>query len=151
VSVQNLAEVIMKNTEIAHDFGLRSIKAIVSIAENLKLQAQNIVDSDLAEIIDDDSLSQVAYKADQVVKEIMTVSQAAITKATAASKNAGAAIDGAEKPGQGSPKAQNGTLQGGADELVKVDEATEHGFESSASPLPRGERLGGTNKDINKR
>lgn len=74
VSVQNLANVIMKNTEIAHDFGLRSIKAIVSIAENLKLQAQNIVDSELAEIIDDDSLSQVAYKADQVVKEIMTVS-----------------------------------------------------------------------------
>jgi hypothetical protein len=57
VSVQNLANVIMKKTEIAHDFGLRSIKAIVGIAETLKLQAQNIIDSDLAEIIDDYSLN----------------------------------------------------------------------------------------------
>ena len=62
----------MKKTEIAHDFGLRSIKAIVGIAETLKLQAQNIVDSDLAEIIDDFSLGQVAYKTDQVIKEVMT-------------------------------------------------------------------------------
>jgi hypothetical protein len=29
----------MKKTDIAHDFGLRSIKAIVSIAETLKLNA----------------------------------------------------------------------------------------------------------------
>lgn len=39
VTVQSLANIIMKKTEIAHDFGLRSIKAIVSIAETLKLQA----------------------------------------------------------------------------------------------------------------
>ena len=57
VSVQNLANVIMRKTEIAHDFGLRSIKAIVSIAETLKLQAQNIIDSDLTEIIDDYTLN----------------------------------------------------------------------------------------------
>jgi hypothetical protein len=29
----------MNKAEIAHDFGLRSIKAIVGIAENLKLHA----------------------------------------------------------------------------------------------------------------
>jgi len=57
VSVQNLANVVMKKSDIAHDFGLRSIKAIVAIAETLKLQAQNIVDSDLTEIIDDYSLN----------------------------------------------------------------------------------------------
>ena len=56
VSVQNLANVVMKKSDIAHDFGLRSVKAIVAIAECLKLQAQNIVDSDLTEIIDDYSL-----------------------------------------------------------------------------------------------
>lgn len=39
VSVQALANVIMNKAEIAHDFGLRSIKAIVGIAENLKLHA----------------------------------------------------------------------------------------------------------------
>ena len=37
VSVQSLANVIMKKTDIAHDFGLRSIKAIIGIAEKLKL------------------------------------------------------------------------------------------------------------------
>lgn len=46
----------MKKTDIAHDFGLRSIKAIIGIAEKLKLQAQNILDSDLTEIIDDYSM-----------------------------------------------------------------------------------------------
>lgn len=56
VSVQKLANVIMSKADIAHDFGLRSIKAIVSIAETLKLQAQNIMDSDLTEIIDDYSM-----------------------------------------------------------------------------------------------
>ena len=64
VSVQALANVIMNKAEIAHDFGLRSIKAIVGIAENLKLHAQNIADSDLTEVIDDYTLSEVPYKTD---------------------------------------------------------------------------------------
>jgi len=38
------------------DFGLRSIKSIIAIAEALKLQACNIIDSELTEIIDDNSL-----------------------------------------------------------------------------------------------
>jgi hypothetical protein len=46
----------MSKADIAHDFGLRSIKAIVSIAENMKLEAQNIKDSDLTEVIDDYSI-----------------------------------------------------------------------------------------------
>jgi len=37
VSVQTLANIIMKKSDIAHDFGLRSIKAIINIAEKLKL------------------------------------------------------------------------------------------------------------------
>ena len=55
-SVQKLANVIMSKADIAHDFGLRSIKAIVGIAENMKLEAQNIKDSDLTEVIDDYSI-----------------------------------------------------------------------------------------------
>lgn len=74
VSVQNLADVVMQRTEIAHDFGLRSIKAIVNIAEHLKLQAYNIVDCELSEIIDDESLNKVEYKPDQVVREVMNQS-----------------------------------------------------------------------------
>ena len=35
--------------------------------------------------------------------------------------------------------------------MVKIDEANENDIESNASPTIGGERLGGTNKDINKR
>ena len=61
----------MKKTDISHDFGLRSIKAIVGIAETLKLNAQNISKSDLSDIIDDESLSLVPYTSDQIIKEVM--------------------------------------------------------------------------------
>lgn len=37
VQVQHLANVVMSKADIAHDFGLRSIKAIVAMAEALKL------------------------------------------------------------------------------------------------------------------
>ena len=141
----------MKKTEIAHDFGLRSIKAIIGIAENLKLQAQNIVDSDLAEIIDDFSLSQVAYKTDQVIKEVMTVTQAAIAKATDNKKNADGTMNKTGKSGKSKSKAQDGSFYAGGEELVKIDEAAEDDFESGASPMLRGDKLGGTVKDINKR
>ena len=39
VSVQSLADTLMRKTLISHDFGLRSIKAIVGNAEAIKLQA----------------------------------------------------------------------------------------------------------------
>lgn len=71
----------MSKADIAHDFGLRSIKSIIQIAESLKLQALNLIDSELPEIIDDYSLSQVAYQADPVIKEIMNESQARIARA----------------------------------------------------------------------
>ena len=59
VSVQSLADTLMRTTLTSHDFGLRSIKAIVSNAESIKLQAQNILDSELTDIIDDASLHSV--------------------------------------------------------------------------------------------
>ena len=69
--MQKLANVIMSKADIAHDFGLRSIKAIVNIAENLKLEAQNIKDSGLTEVIDDYSIEQVPYKSSQVIQDVM--------------------------------------------------------------------------------
>ena len=72
----------MRTTLISHDFGLRSIKAIVSNAESIKLQAQNILDSELTDIIDDASLHSVQFKADQIVKDVMTASQARIDQGT---------------------------------------------------------------------
>jgi hypothetical protein len=55
--VQALANVVMDKTEIALDFGLRSIKAIIAIAEALKLNAYNISESPLTEMIDDNKIA----------------------------------------------------------------------------------------------
>lgn len=69
--MQALANVVMSKSEVAHDFGLRSIKAIVSIAESLKLNAQGITDCPLTEMIDDMTLESVPYKSDVLMKEVM--------------------------------------------------------------------------------
>ena len=147
VSVQNLANVVMSKADVAHDFGLRSIKAIVAMAETLKLQAQNLVDSDLPEIIDDYTLNQVPYKADPVIKEIMAASQAKIAKATEVSKHGGAM----DKTKSGKGKSKGSFV--GEGELVKIGEAAEHeqDRDSNASPALRGAKLGGTVKDIKTR
>mmetsp|Transcript_42648 Transcript_42648/g.65415 ORF Transcript_42648/g.65415 Transcript_42648/m.65415 type:complete len:82 (-) Transcript_42648:599-844(-) len=71
---------MMKQQGITHDFGLRSIKSIVSIAETLKLQAQNIIESGLTEIIDDKTLGRVPYKTDQVIKDVMNETQTDINR-----------------------------------------------------------------------
>lgn len=68
----------MQKSEIAHDFGLRSIKAIIGIAETLKLHAQDIKESELTEIIDDYTLEVVGYKSEQIIREIMNKVQAKI-------------------------------------------------------------------------
>lgn len=54
----------MKKTEIAHDFGLRSIKAIIAIAEALKLNAYNTTDCPLTEMVDDATLASIPFKSD---------------------------------------------------------------------------------------
>jgi len=64
VSIQSWANKMMKSQGITHDFGLRSIKSIVNIAETIKLQAQNIIESGLTEIIDDKSINRIPYKTD---------------------------------------------------------------------------------------
>jgi len=140
VAVQNLADVIMQKTEIAHDFGLRSIKAIVGIAGNLKLQAQNIVDSELAEVIDDHSLSHAPYKADQVLKEVMTATEAAIAKATA-----GLAGDEPGKPDE-SPRRADGKAGG-----VTPGGGGPASPAAAASPALGGGKLGGTADDLAQR
>ena len=82
VSVQSLADTLMRKTLISHDFGLRSIKAIVTNAEAIKLQAQNIMDSELTDIIDDASLNSVPYEASQIVKDVLAQSQARVNHGT---------------------------------------------------------------------
>jgi dynein heavy chain len=56
VSIQNWGNIMLNKPGVPMDFGLRSIKSIIAIAEALKLQACNIIDSELTEIIDDNSL-----------------------------------------------------------------------------------------------
>lgn len=81
VAIQNLADVVMQKTEIAHDFGLRSIKAIIGIAGTLKLQAQNIVDSELAEVIDGTTMKDFpVYRPELVMRQIMTATEAEIAR-----------------------------------------------------------------------
>lgn len=82
VSVQSLANDIIKKTQIQHDFGLRSIKAIITAAEKLKLQAQMIEDCELSEVMDDFTISGVHYQSETIVQEIMEVSQQKIKTAT---------------------------------------------------------------------
>lgn len=84
VSVQTRASTMMKRPGISHDFGLRSIKSIVAIAETLKLQIYNIIDSELAEIIDENTLLGVPFKSDQIIKDIMAITQAQVSKQVAA-------------------------------------------------------------------
>ena len=52
------------------------------------------------------------------------------------------------KSGKSKSKAQDGSFYAGGEELVKIDEAAEDGFESGASPMLRGDKLGGTVKEM---
>mmetsp|Transcript_42572 Transcript_42572/g.65295 ORF Transcript_42572/g.65295 Transcript_42572/m.65295 type:complete len:341 (+) Transcript_42572:2001-3023(+) len=125
----------MNKTDIAHDFGLRSIKAIISIAEKLKLQAENIQDSDLTDYIDDITLNSVNYKADQIIDEVAQESQARVTKA---SEVGGQPTQ--QSKTSGGKKTKN-DFYSGAEELVKIDETGEEGKGLG----------GGTKKDIRQR
>jgi len=72
--------VLQKTDNICHDFGLRSIKAIVGIAETLKLQAQGILDCEMTEIIDDESMTRVPYKTEQIVRDVMGTTMARVAR-----------------------------------------------------------------------
>jgi len=53
--VQKLANVLMKKTScVNQDFGLRAIRAIISIADSLKLVCQNFLQSELPDIINEE-------------------------------------------------------------------------------------------------
>lgn len=52
------------------DFGLRAIKAIIGIAENLKQQVQNIWESDLPDIVNEDALDSVRWKNHEIIEDI---------------------------------------------------------------------------------
>ena len=53
--VQKLANVVMRrNLSENQDFGLRAIRAIIKIACGLKLQVQNILISEIPDIISDE-------------------------------------------------------------------------------------------------
>lgn len=60
-------------------------------------------------------------------------------------------MDKTGRSGKGKSKGQNGSFYPGGEELVKIDEAAENDMESNASPTLRGDKLGGTIKDIDKR
>ena len=62
--VQKLANVLMaSNSVVRLDFGLRAIKAIISIAESLKQQVQNIWESELPDLINDGTLENAPLKS----------------------------------------------------------------------------------------
>ena len=72
---------MLKDFELNLDFGLRSIKAIVLIADKLKLQAQNVFESELSHIIDDNLLNSVSYKSDQIIKDALDDTEKKLDKA----------------------------------------------------------------------
>ena len=73
ISVQNLANVLMQQASVVKfDFGLRSVKAIIAIAENLKQQSQNIWESELPDIINDDAMEIVPYKPNQLISDVVS-------------------------------------------------------------------------------
>jgi len=55
---------------VKFDFGLRAIKAIIAIAENLKQQVQNIWESDLPDIVNEDALELVRWKGPDIIADI---------------------------------------------------------------------------------
>lgn len=70
-SVQSLANVLMQQASVVKfDFGLRAIKAIVSIAEQLKQQVQNIWESDLPDIVNEDAMGGVRWKGEHLIKDV---------------------------------------------------------------------------------
>ena len=116
----------MRTTLISHDFGLRSIKAIVSNAESIKLQAQNILDSELTDIIDDASLHSVQFKADQIVKDVMTASQARIDQGTNSSASVSliqeSSIPGAQRKNRGETGVLGGKVAHRNGKKIEIDE-----------------------------
>ena len=52
------------------DFGLRAIKAIIAIAEALKQQVQNIWESELPDLIDDDGLENLPLRPPQMIADV---------------------------------------------------------------------------------
>lgn len=70
-SVQDLANVLMQQASVVKfDFGLRAIKGIIGIAENLKQQVQNIWESDLPDIVNEDALERVHWQKEQIIAEV---------------------------------------------------------------------------------
>ena len=70
-SVQQLANVLMQQASVVKfDFGLRAIKAIIAIAEQLKQQVQNIWESDLPDIINEDTMERVRWKGEHIIREV---------------------------------------------------------------------------------
>ena len=55
---------------VKFDFGLRAIKAIIAIAEQLKQQVQNIWESDLPDIINEDTMERVRWKGEHIIREV---------------------------------------------------------------------------------
>jgi hypothetical protein len=47
---------------VSYDFGLRAIKAIIAIAHRLKMQAHNIWESELPDIINDSAVDNVPWR-----------------------------------------------------------------------------------------
>jgi hypothetical protein len=69
--VQKLANILMAQASVVKlDFGLRAIKAIISIAENLKQQAQNIWESELPDLINDDALEIIPSKQASIIVDV---------------------------------------------------------------------------------
>lgn len=61
---------IHKN-DFDNDFGLRTIKAIVNIAESLKMQSIGISVNELSYIIDDRTMKKMAHKSTDIIKEFL--------------------------------------------------------------------------------
>jgi len=55
---------------VHYDFGLRAIRAIIGIAQNLKMQAHNIWESELPDIINDSAMDNVPWRGNQMIADV---------------------------------------------------------------------------------
>ena len=54
----------VNQTSLSHDYGLRAIKAIIGIAEQLKLQYLGLEDCELAYMLDEETLKKLPFRED---------------------------------------------------------------------------------------
>lgn len=77
--IQTLASIAMSKdggrTSVSQDFGLRSIRGITAIADNLKQKCTNISPCELPDIINTEKMDMVNWQGQELIKEVIATYQ----------------------------------------------------------------------------